>query len=148
MKKILSIVASAAVLSVAAQLPSQAESKESYIGPTIIFGGGSSIFGVNGKFGIAENISVRPVVAFGSGATAFGASATYDFNLPGQSTTKFEPFAGIGFVTATGAGGSGIVYAQAGTDFGITDNIVLNADLKIPLSGGGTLFGIGAGFKF
>ncbi len=144
MKKILSIVASAAILSVATQLPSQAESKDSYIGPTILFGGGSSVFGVNGKFGIAENISLRPVVAFGSGDTIFGASATYDFNLLGQSSTKFEPFAGIGVAF----GNSSTVYAQAGTDFGITDNIVLNADLKIPLSGGGTLFGIGAGFKF
>jgi hypothetical protein len=148
MKKILSIVASAAVISVASQLPSQAQSKDSYIGPTILFGSGSSIFGANGKFGIAENISVRPIIAFASGTTAFGASATYDFNLPGQSSTKFEPFAGIGFLTATGAGGSGIAYAQIGTDFAVSDNIVLNGDLKIPLSGGGTFFGIGAGFKF
>jgi opacity protein-like surface antigen len=148
MKKILSIAASAAVLTVAAQLPSQAQSKDSYIGPTILFGSGDTVFGANGKFGIAESISIRPIIAFGSGATAFGASATYDFNLPGQSSTKFEPFAGIGFLTATGAGGSGIAYAQLGTDFGVSDNIVLNADLKIPLSGGGTFFGIGAGFKF
>ena len=148
MKKILSIAVSAAALTVAAQLPSQAQSKDSYIGPTILFGGGSSILGVNGKFGVAESVSIRPVIGFASGTTLFGASATYDFNLPGQSSTKFEPFAGIGFLSATGAGGSGIAYAQLGTDFGVSDNIVLNADLKIPLSGGGTFFGIGAGFKF
>lgn len=147
MKKILSIVASAALLSVATQLPSQAQSKDSYIGATILFGGGDSIFGVNGKFGIAESISVRPVIAFASGTTIFGGSATYDFNLPGQSSTKFDPFIGIGFLTANG-GGNGIAYAQVGTDVGVSENIVLNADLKIPLNGGGTLVGLGAGFKF
>jgi hypothetical protein len=103
---------------------------------------------VNGKFGIAESISIRPIIAFGSGSTGIGASATYDFNLPGQSSTKFEPFAGIGFLTNTSAGGNGIFYAQVGTDFDITENIVLNGDLKIPLNGGSTNFGIGAGFKF
>ncbi len=144
MKKILSIAASAAVLSVAAQLPSQAQSKDSYIGPTIVFGGGNSAFGVNGKFGVAENISVRPIAIFGSGNTVFGAAATYDFKLPGQSAVQFEPFAGIG----VSFGNASSVYAQLGTDFGITDSIMLNADLKVPLSGGGTLIGIGAGFKF
>jgi hypothetical protein len=149
MKKIFAIAAATAALTVAAQLPSHAETQTNYVGPAVIFGGGDSVFGAEAKFGVAKNISIRPVIAFASGTTLFGGSATYDFDLPGQSSTKFEPFAGIGFLTATSSGSGSIAYAQVGTDIGVSDSIVLTGDLKIPLSGGSsTLFGIGAGFKF
>jgi opacity protein-like surface antigen len=147
MKKILSVFASAAILATAIQLPSNAQPKTNYVGPAIFFGNGNSAFGVQGKFGLSNNFSVRPVIAFPSGGnTIFGALATYDFDLPGQSSTKFEPFAGVGFLTGSG---NTAVYAQVGTDIEVSENIVITGDLKFPLSNGNsTLFGIGAGFKF
>jgi hypothetical protein len=36
---------------------------------------------INGKFGVADNVSVRLYVNFPTGGTDFGASLTYDWNL-------------------------------------------------------------------
>jgi hypothetical protein len=156
MKKILSIIAAAAVLAATVQLPSNAEkAKTNYIGPQISFGNGFTLFGAKAKFGIADSFSIRPDLAFATGngggsGFAYGAAATYDFDLSGQSsTTQFEPYVGIGFLGLSGGGASTTVtYLDLGTDVGLS-GVTLNADLKISLSGGGgTLFGIGAGFKF
>ncbi len=157
MKKILSILASAAVLAVAVQLPSNAEkAKTNYIGPQLSFGNGFTLIGAKAKFGIADNFSIRPDLAFATGngggsGFAYGAAATYDFDLSSSqsSTTQFEPYVGIGFLGLSGGGAStSVTYLDLGTDVGLS-GITLNADLKISLSGGGgTLFGIGAGFKF
>jgi hypothetical protein len=160
MKKILSVLASAAILATAVQLPSNAAPKTNTIGPQISFGNGLTLFGAKAKFGVADSISVRPELAFGSvggvSIIGYGAALTYDFDLSSSqsSTTQFEPYAGIGFlgISASGNGGSGSTssaFIDLGTDIGLGGNLNLNADLKISLGGGGgTLFGIGAGFKF
>jgi hypothetical protein len=156
MKKIL-LIATATVLAASCQLPSQAQSpvqsqmqgKKNYIGPVVYFINGNSIFGAQAKIGIFDHVSVRPVIGFSGGSTAYNASATYDFNLSGQSPVQFEPFAGIGFVSLSGARSSTITYAQVGTDVGLGENIVLTGDLKFSLSGGsGVVAGVGTGLKF
>jgi hypothetical protein len=148
MNKFLSVAVPVAALSLCWQMPSQAQQAPSnYVGPAIIFGGGNSAIGAQAKFGIADKISVRPVLGFLNGGTLIGASATYDFNfqVPSQARTQLEPFAGLGVAVG---GGDTTVYAQVGTDFDVSDDIVLVGDIKIPLTGGSSLFAIGAGFKF
>jgi opacity protein-like surface antigen len=96
------------------------EKKKNYVGFTV----GSIIlnipaYGINAKFEVADNISVRPFIQFAklprviresvrsntsggdinaSGAL-YGVSATYDFNIP---KSEVAPYAGIGLVSASG----------------------------------------------
>jgi hypothetical protein len=83
--------------------------QKNYVGPQIVVSGYGSGFGVNGRIGVAENISVRPHASFvksstpGAGdITTFGAGATYEFSLsqPGQPS-KFTPYAGVGYDTSS-----------------------------------------------
>jgi hypothetical protein len=147
MNKFLSFTVVTTLLTLVMQFPSHAQKiKSDYVGPTVIFGNGNSAIGAQAKFGVAESISVRPVLGFLNNGTLLGVAATYDFDVPAQSArVKFEPFAGLG--VSVGSGNS-TVYAQLGTDVGVSENIIVTGDIKIPFSGGGSLFGIGAGFKF
>jgi opacity protein-like surface antigen len=131
---------------------------KNYVGPTIGFPGGGTLFGVTSKFGVADNISARPFAQFaslsytgGSGSLAvYGASATYDFKVP---KSGFTPYAGIGIAGATvsvsGAGYSGSgsasgLYFEGGADYTVSDSIVLNANYKTNIG----YFSIGAGYQF
>jgi opacity protein-like surface antigen len=154
--------ATASLLTAALMLVSatgaMAGEEKSYVGPTIGLGGGT-VFGVTSKFPIADSISARPFIQFGSqsftGGSAslalYGASATYDFKLPGSG---FVPYAGIGILAATvsvsgsgytgSASGTG-VYFDLGTDYAVSDSIVLNASYRSNIGG---YFSVGAGYQF
>jgi opacity protein-like surface antigen len=154
--------ASASLLAAALMLVSatgaMAGEEKSYVGPTIGLGGGT-VFGVTSKFPVADSISARPFIQFGSqsfiGGSAslalYGASATYDFKLPGSG---FVPYAGIGILAATvsvsgsgytgSASGTGL-YFDLGTDYAVSDSIVLNASYRSNIGG---YFSIGAGYQF
>jgi hypothetical protein len=158
MKKILSILVSATALTVATQLPGHAEAKKNYVGPAITFDSGLTLFGAKGNFGISDNFSIRPEISFGSvggvSVTTYAASATYNFDMPGQSSNQFTPYVGFGLLGATAsagtssASGSG-TYINLGTDLDVSDNFVLNGELKVGVGGSrGTDFAIGAGYKF
>jgi hypothetical protein len=159
MKKILSVFAAAAVLAIAVQLPSNAAPKNNLIGPQISFGSGFTLIGAKAKFNVADSFSIRPELAFVSGnggsGFAYGAAATYDFDLSSSqsSSTQFNPYVGLGFLGVSGnnGGSTTLTFLNLGSDVGLGGNgdLSLNADLKINLgNGGGTLFGLGAGFKF
>jgi outer membrane protein W len=163
MKNILSIISiSAIVASNLAALPAYSQTfsnNKNYIGPQITVGNATG-FGVNSKFGVADNISIRPFATIYSfsnlNVTFIGAAATYDFNLdqPGQSPSGFSPYAGLGYeaIIASGsiagspAGGSVAgLYAEVGTDYHLNDSFLLNANYRFKSLGA---LSIGAGFKF
>jgi hypothetical protein len=148
------------ILALGMSAPARAEGTPSknYIGPSIIFGGSTTNFAVDSKFGVSDNLSLRPFVAFGNGATTFGSSLTYDFNLSNSAgggtlgeRTQVTPFVGGGIAIGTGGGTNNTVgYFTGGADFDVTDNVALKGEIDIPFTGGGsvTFFRLGAGFKF
>jgi hypothetical protein len=120
------------------------------IGPSVRLGNGSSIFSIDGKFGVADSVSLRPYVAFPSGGTDFGTSLTYDFNL---RRTPFTPFIGagvnIGTANIPGTSSTTTGFAQLGADFNISRDFGLLGSVNIPFSsGGGTNVTLGAGLRF
>jgi hypothetical protein len=120
------------------------------VGPSLLFGGGSTNIGIDSKFGISDNISVRPAIYFGNGATVIGSGLTYDFDLKAASASKITPYLG-GFVfTGTNSGSSTIAGITGGADFDLNESLQLKAGVLIPITNGGGNTGItlGAGFKF
>jgi hypothetical protein len=148
MKRILSVLAIAAIATTTLQTSASAAPKKPYIGPKVELNGLTG-FGAVGRFPISDDWSIRPSATFFSSGPVSGALitgvASYDFNLPGSP--QFVPYIGLGygFATVSGFGvtgvGSGFV-AQAGVDYAVSDSIELNA------SGGLGGLSIGAGFKF
>jgi opacity protein-like surface antigen len=119
-----------------------------YIAPSVTFNSGTSVFGIDGKIGVADNVALRPFVTFPSGGTGYGASLTYDWDLR-QATLPITPFVGLGveFETAnnkTSTNG----FAQVGADFTVSDSLELLGSLGIPFNGGNTSITLGAGFRF
>jgi hypothetical protein len=110
------------------------------------------VFGIDGKFGIADNFSLRPFVAFPSGGTAFGASLTYDWDLR-QAAVPITPFVGLGVDVANGNNGGTSVttgFFQAGADFNVTNSFSLLGAVAIPFSSQNTNTSVtlGAGLRF
>ena len=137
-----------AVLVAISATGAMAGGEKSYVGPIISPGFGATLFGVAAKFPVADNISARPFFQFasqgGASLSYYGASATYDFKIP---NSEFKPYVGLGYagvsVSAGGFGGaaSGLIF-DIGTDYAISDSIVLNAAYR------GGLFSVGAGYQF
>ncbi len=119
-----------------------------YIAPAVTFGGGSTVFGLDSKIGVADNFAVRPFVTFPSGGTEYGASLTYDWDLR-QSPTSITPFLGLGFEFQN-AGGTTTSngFGQIGADFNINDGVALLGTVNIPFNGGDTSATLGAGIRF
>jgi hypothetical protein len=149
MKKLIATIAMTAAAVVVSQSSAMAGGiGDNYIGPAVNLGNGQSVFGVNGKFGVTDNLSVRPYVDFPSGGTDLGASLTYDWNL---SRTPLTPFAGVGVNVATGGAQSNTTaFLQAGADFNVTDSLALLGSVNVPLSSqnNGTSVTLGAGLRF
>jgi hypothetical protein len=150
MKK--NIIAAAMVCTAIATASTSASAQvgKSVIGPSLIFGSGSTNIGIDSKFGLSDNISVRPAIYFGNGATIIGAGLTYDFDLKSASANRITPYAG-GFVfTSTGGGSSATAGITAGADFDLNESIQLKGGVLIPITNGGgnTAITLGAGFKF
>jgi opacity protein-like surface antigen len=121
------------------------------IGPSVTFGGGSSVFGIDSKIGVSDNIAIRPFIAFPSGGTNYGASLTYDWDLR-QSPLSITPFVGLGAefqsvnqtTQTTG-------FAQIGADLDVSDSLALLGAVAVPFSnsnGNTTTFTLGAGLRF
>jgi hypothetical protein len=131
--------------------PAKAEMGKNAIGPALSIGGGSTVFGIDSRFGVSDNLSLRPFIAFPSGGTSFGTSLTYDFEVSRGGKVQITPFVGGGVEVATGSGASTTqAYFTGGADFGVTDNIELKAALEVPLSSNNssTSVVLAAGFKF
>ena len=151
MKKTLTALTVLASVLAVTQVPAMAGGVgHNTLGPSVRLGNGSSIFSIDGKFGVANNLSLRPYVAFPSGATNFGTSLTYDFDL---RRTPVTPFIGAGIDIGTsniaGASNSTTGFAQVGADFNLSRDFALLGSVNIPFtSSGGTNVTLGAGLRF
>jgi Outer membrane protein beta-barrel domain len=146
--------------------------KKNYVGVTVGSFLNIPVYGIGAKFGIADNISVRPFIQFGKvpqsllnladannnvsiSGFIYGLSATYDFNIP---SSDLAPYAGIGLANASGSyvnnnpntfqGGSSFtspVYVELGADYSLTNDVTINVNYKFQDLG---FFSFGAGYKF
>lgn len=123
------------------------------IGPSVSFGGNSTVFGIDSRFPISQDFSLRPSVRFPSGGVAFGAAATYDFNLSRNGDQQLEPYVGAGFNVNTGDNtnnGANISgYAIGGVDYSLTDQFALKGSVTFPFkSEYATNFTVGIGYQY
>jgi opacity protein-like surface antigen len=153
MKKLLLIPTMLLAIIVAAIVPSNQSALaggigNNYIAPAVTFGGGTTVFGLDSKIGVADNFALRPFVTFPTGGTEYGASLTYDWDLR-QSPTPITPFLGLGFEFQN-AGGTTTSngFAQVGADFNVSDNVALLGSVNIPFNNSNTSVTLGAGLRF
>lgn len=152
MKKalLMTAISVAAAATAVTQMPNAAQAGGrgfNQIGPSVTFGQGDAVFGINSKLGIANNLSLRPFVTFPSGGTVFGSSLTYDFDL--RRSAPITPFLGAGIGFATGGGTTDTFgYAEGGIDFNISREFAISGIVDIPFDGGGTTGTVGANFRF
>ena len=141
------------IATLAMSAPARAGMGSSSVGPSLLITNGTTSIGVDGKFGISDNISIRPAVYFPNGGTVFGAALTYDFDVSRSSKLQITPYlgGGLSIISANGGGGSLTqTFFTGGADFGISDSVDLKAALLVPLSSNNSTTGVtlGAGFKF
>jgi hypothetical protein len=153
MKRILSAIIAIVTTAVAVtQMPNAAQAGGkgfNQIGPSVTFGGGDTVFGINGKLGIADNLSLRPFVTFPSSATTFGSSLTYDWDL--GRTAPLTPFVGAGIAIASVAGTTQTDgFAELGADFNLNKDFSLIGLVDIPFNSNNasTSVTLGANFRF
>ena len=156
MKKLLIILATLTATLTMIVKPAAAEFGQSNIGGSVIFGNnGGSTFGVDARFPVSDNFSIRPNVYFpNNGNTTIGVAATYDFNLNSYySKSPLTPYVGAGVRFATGnniGNNNAAGYATGGLDYNLTDNLILKGNVNIPFDSNNfsTTFGVGAGLRF
>jgi hypothetical protein len=154
MKRILSAIVMSIVTAAVAvtQMPNAAQAGGkgfNQIGPSVTFGGGESVFGINGKLGIADNLSLRPFVTFPASATTFGSSLTYDWDLGNRA--PLTPFVGAGLAIASVGGTTQTDgFAELGADFNLNRDFALSGIVDIPFNSNNasTTFTLGANFRF
>ncbi|NJR32916.1 MAG: hypothetical protein HC778_09095 [Chamaesiphon sp. CSU_1_12] len=127
--------------------------RQSSIGPSVLFGNGQTAIGVDSKFSLSDNISLRPFIYFPSNGTDFGTALTYDIPLRNNdSSLVITPFVG-GSVDYNSSNGNNVttVSLVGGADVDLSDSLRLKGSLIVPLStdrGQGTGISVGAGFRF
>jgi hypothetical protein len=131
--------------------PVQAQTKPNQIAPSVSFGGSTTVFGVDSRFPVTPNISVRPTIRFPSGGIVLGSSATYDFDYGMDS--RLEPYLGAGFNVYTGDnnnnGANLTGYLIGGADYSLNNQFALKGSVAIPFkSEYSTDITIGVGYKF
>jgi hypothetical protein len=141
------------VATLAISAPARAGMGNSSVGPSLLISNGTTSIGIDSKFGISDNISLRPLAYFPNGGTIFGSSVTYDFDVSRSSKLQITPFigAGLAFLSANNGGGSRTdTFFTGGADFGVSDSVDLKAALIVPLSSNNstTSITLGGGFKF
>ena len=135
--------------------PASAQLSQMSIGPSVEFGNGTA-FGVDSKFGISNNLSLRPFIYFPDRGTKFGTALTYDLPLTNTANTlQLTPFVGgsVDFNAGNNNNNNnttsfGLV---GGADLDLTDSLRLKGAINVPLSNGqnrDTTFSIGAGIRF
>jgi opacity protein-like surface antigen len=132
--------------------PVNAQLGQSSIGPSVEFGNGQTVFGIDSKFGISDNLSLRPFVYFPSGGTNFGTALTYDINLSNNARTlQLTPFVGGSVNFNTGNNSNTSFGLVGGVDLDLTDSLRLKGAINIPLNNGqdrSTTVTVGAGLRF
>jgi hypothetical protein len=107
-----------------------------YIGASINFGR-STFVGIESKFSITDNISLRPFIAFQRGGTLLGTGISYDWDLS-KSGTPIVPFIGIGTEFAIGNSNfiaNSFSFAFVGVDFKANESLNLSGGVSIPFDG-------------
>jgi hypothetical protein len=133
--------------------PASAQPSQMSIGPSVEFGDGTA-FGVDSKFGISNNLSLRPFVYFPNSGTKFGTALTYDLTLSNNARTlQLTPFVGgsVDFNTGNGNNNTTNFGLVGGVDLDLTDSLRLKGAVDVPISNGqdrSTTFTVGAGFRF
>ena len=134
--------------------PASAQLSQSSIGPSLEFGNGQTVFGVDSKFWISDNFSLRPVIYFPNSGTKFGTALTYDLPLTNNANTlQLTPFVGgsVDFNTGNGNNNTTSFGLVGGVDLDLTDSLQLKGAINVPLNNGqdrDTTFTVGAGFRF
>ncbi len=152
MKKLLLIIA-ALTTTLAIVKPAQAQVGQNDIGPSVLFGNnGGTAYGVNSRFGINNNLSVRPNIYFQDSRTTLGAAATYDFKLSDYNR-ELTPYigAGVNFDVSNNNGSNNATgYALAGADYNLSDSLVLKGSVAVPFNSNNysTTVGAGVGLRF
>jgi hypothetical protein len=130
--------------------PVQAGMGQNNIGPSVILGSGQTSFGVDARFGLSDNFSLRPNIYFPDNTTTFGAAVTYDFQAP-DADRKLTPYLGLGIRFNSGTDSNTTAgYVTAGADYNLDNSIVLKGNLSVPFSSNNatTTVGLGAGLRF
>jgi hypothetical protein len=134
--------------------PANAQFAQSSIGPSVEFGNGQTVFGIDSKFGISNNLSLRPFVYFPNSSTNFGTALTYDLSLQNSANTlQITPFVGgsVNFNTGNGNNNTTSFGLVGGVDLDLTDSLRLKGAITVPLNNGqdrDTTFTAGAGLRF
>jgi hypothetical protein len=151
---LLTIVVSTAIATIAQDSkPALADdASRNYIGPSINFGGGSTYVGIESKFSITDNISLRPVISFQSGGTRLGTGISYDWDLS-KSGTPIVPFIGAGISFSVGNTNfiaSSSSFAFVGVDFKANESINLLGSVAIPfdINVASTAINLSVGLRF
>jgi hypothetical protein len=129
--------------------PAQAQVGQNNVAGSILFGNGQTSIGVDSRFGISDNLSVRPSIYFPNNTTTFGAAVTYDFPAV-DSERKLTPFGGVGVRFNSGGNNSNTTaYLTAGADYSLDSTFILKANLNVPISNSdSTNVAVGAGIRF
>jgi hypothetical protein len=133
--------------------PANAQFAQSSIGPSVEFGNGQTVIGIDSKFGISDNLSLRPFVYFPNGGTDFGTALTYDLPLRNNANSlQITPFVGGSVNFNTSSGNSLTTFGLVGgADLDLTDSIRLKGAVIVPVSndqGQSTTVTVGAGYRF
>ncbi len=131
--------------------PAQAGMGQNNIGPSVIFGSGETSVGVSARFGISDNLSIRPNIYFPASKTIFGAALTYDFQAP-DSDRKLTPYLGLGVRFNSGENNNNVTtsYFTTGADYDLNSSVVFKGNVSVPFSSNGatTTVALGAGLRF
>ncbi|WP_373547798.1 hypothetical protein [Chamaesiphon sp.] len=133
--------------------PANAQLGRSLVGPSVEFGNGQTVFGIDSKFGISDNLSLRPFVYFPNGGTKFGTGLTYDINLKNNANAlQLTPFVGASIDFNTGDGNTTTNFGLVGgVDLDLTDSLQLKGAVNVPLNNDRdrtVVVSVGAGFRF
>jgi hypothetical protein len=134
--------------------PANAQFAQSSIGPSVEFSNGQTVFGIDSKFGIRDNLSLRPFIYFPNGGTNFGTALTYDFNLTNSANTlQLTPFVGgaVNFNTSNGNSNTTSFGLVGGVDLDLSDSLRLKGAVAVPLTNERdqtTTVTVGAGLRF
>jgi hypothetical protein len=129
--------------------PAQAQLGQNNVAASVLFGNGQTSIGVDSRFVLYDNFSVRPNVYFPNNTTTFGAAITYDFQAV-DAERKLTPFGGVGVRFNSGGSNSNTTaYLTAGADYSLDSTFILKANLNVPISSNdSTNVAVGAGIRF
>jgi hypothetical protein len=139
------------IAAVGMSMPASAQVGQSSIGPSVLFGSGQTSIGIDSKFGVSDNLSLRPFIYFPNNGTSFGTALTYDLPLRNtDSTLLITPFVGGSVAVNTGNNSVTTLGLVGGADFDLSDNLRLKASVIVPVtdSNQGTGIAVGAGLRF